>query len=736
MTNPLGRSNPVRMMGMASGMDTDFIIQQSMRVHQMRIDNQMRSRTLLQWRADTHTEIRNELNAFRTRFLTSQGAGLLNRNNFNAVSATAVGDNASAVTVRGLGGTTPRASITIGRIESLATSASVRTSNEGIRNFFRGAEGSGNPLNREVRGTDRFDSFGAHVTTLGFRAQDDAARTANLTVGNRNVSVTQGVVNNDIEWQERFSNTFSFGTTGVAPELQGLSMTVTRGDDNSLTFVATRGTEGEDDFVRITGTLTFDPADADGGRVGANVTFDEVYVGDGVSHDEADILAELESDLAEHLTMGVTPDPDDPDAVGTLNGVVRLENQTLTFTRTGTLEADADTGRPRLTFEQIEGNETVHHNGRALEFFDTQTIRINNTDITLRSNMTVNQAMTAINNSNAGVRATFEPLTGRFNLEATGTGSSSTIDLRGGSGNINDIFFSALGFEPQDDSMLFRGANAVVYLDGDRVESQSNTINFGGVAITLNRTTYEEGQTFNEGRDSIVVNTGRDTAAVVDMIREFVVAYNSIIERIERLTRERQAPHERSYRPLTPEEMAHMNDREIEQWETIARRGMMARDSALTDLSTRLRRELFTAVEQAGLTPHDIGMTTGSFFGGTGGQIVLDEDRLTAALERDPEQVANVFAAIDGNTGTGWLWRMSNIMNDYTSAGGSGSRAIRNLEASIRRTNEQMDRMQARMFAEEDRLFRQFAAMETAMSRLQNQGEWFGAMLGGFQQGR
>jgi len=39
--------------------------------------------------------------------------------------------------------------------------------------------------------------------------------------------------------------------------------------------------------------------------------------------------------------------------------------------------------------------------------------------------------------------------------------------------------------------------------------------------------------------------------------------------------------------------------------------------------------------------------------------------------------------------------------------------------------------MQERMYAEEDRLYRQFAAMESAMSKLQQQGSWFSAMLGG-----
>jgi len=76
---------------------------------------------------------------------------------------------------------------------------------------------------------------------------------------------------------------------------------------------------------------------------------------------------------------------------------------------------------------------------------------------------------------------------------------------------------------------------------------------------------------------------------------------------------------------------------------------------------------------------------------------------------------------------------MNDIMNNFVSANGSANRSIRALEGSIRRSNEQIGRMQERMFAEEDRLYRQFAAMESAMSKLQSQGDWFTAMLGGLQ---
>jgi flagellar hook-associated protein 2 len=76
------------------------------------------------------------------------------------------------------------------------------------------------------------------------------------------------------------------------------------------------------------------------------------------------------------------------------------------------------------------------------------------------------------------------------------------------------------------------------------------------------------------------------------------------------------------------------------------------------------------------------------------------------------------------------MHRINNVMNDFVRTNGTQSRTLRDIEGSIRRVNDQIDRMQKRMFAEEDRLYRQFAAMETALSKIQSQGDWLSAMLG------
>jgi len=227
--------------------------------------------------------------------------------------------------------------------------------------------------------------------------------------------------------------------------------------------------------------------------------------------------------------------------------------------------------------------------------------------------------------------------------------------------------------------------------------------------------------------DDITVTLKRDATDAVNRIKGFIEAYNSIIKRIEGLVRERKTTSEASYGPLTDEEKSVMSEKQIADWEAIAKKGILRSDSGLQNLASSLRSALYESVKSAGMSPSDIGLTTGNFFSGTGGQIVLDEDKLRAALEEDPDRVANIFAGTDENRGL--LWRMNSIMGDYLNT--SQSLTLKNLETSIKRANDQMTKMQERMYAEEDKLYRQFAAMETALSKLQSQGDWMTAMLGG-----
>jgi flagellar hook-associated protein 2 len=671
------------MMGLASGMDTDFIIQQTLRMHQFKIDNQLRNRKLIEWRQQTHNTIKDEITNLRQTFLSNLGSkSMMNRNAFNSNVANASGRNADAVTLRALPGS-QLSNFRIGQISQLA----------------RGARAVSD---QRHQGTQSSASLGS-LAGLGFSGSMEAE----LRVGNTNVRVSQAEVEGiagvgGIDWSDKdLINRFNFANQ---------SFTVTRTNNNRLDF-----SFGEGD-KKVEGHLTFDAS----GVATAHVP---------PTGDTAADLANQQ--LANELALNTRRVEEGGNVTFTRQGTTMEFVQEHTFTPAG--------GGPEITLTR-RANGDIQHNGVTLDYFNERKLKINDSEITLRSNMTINDMVNAVNNMvdpdtnrNAGVRMSFEPLTGRFTIESTTTGAASRLDLNDTDTN-TAAFFNALGITSA--TMVFEGQNAKAFINGDEIESTTNTFTFSGVSITLNRITDGGTGADNDTNPggNITVNVTRDTTTAIARIREFIDSYNAIIRRLEGLLNERKTGNEASYKPLTDEEKMHMSDRQIEEWEAIARKGIMRSDNSIQNLVFNLRRTFFDQIEGMGMSASQLGLTTGAHHEGTGGQIMINEERLRAALEEDPDRVADIFIKIGTDPvtgaakGEGLLHKIDDLMRTFVNT--SQSTSLRNLEESLKRANEQIQRMQDRMFAEEDRLYRQFAAMETAMSRLQQQGDWFGAMLG------
>jgi len=526
MINPM-RSSPTRMMGLASGMDTDFIIQQSLRMHQFKIDNQVRDRRLIEWRQQTHDTIKNEISSLRSTFLSSLGSkSMMNRNTFNATVATITGNGNNAISVR-TNASSPLGNFSINSVTQLAR--------------------------------------GAHLSTAG-------GASAN-------------------------GNGFSTGTR--------------LGDMNFA-----------------------------GGQINWS---------------------------------------DDGEA-------------TLTFNTGG----------------------------------DDVTVDIKATD-------TLSDMMAKINNSGAGVVMSYDRLSDQFTLEARTSNSVDPSQTKlalddGGSG-----FFSLIrGNVSSSEPLVKDGQQAIAWINDEEVRSNTNSFDFRGVGITLNSVFNVDEDGNRVDGESVGVSLRRDSDQVFNRVKEFIDSYNAVIRRLEGLLNDRKTSNEAGYKPLTDEEKSGMSERQIDEWEAIARKGILRGDNGIQNLVSNLRRSFFEEIEGLGVTPASLGLSTGSYFDGTGGQIMIDEERLRGAIERDPDMVADVFLRIDTSgpqlKGVGLLHKIDGLMRDYVNT--TQSTATKSLEDSLKRVNEQIERLQVRMYAEEDRLYKVFAQMETAMQQLQQQGGWFNAMLG------
>jgi flagellar hook-associated protein 2 len=343
--------------------------------------------------------------------------------------------------------------------------------------------------------------------------------------------------------------------------------------------------------------------------------------------------------------------------------------------------------------------------------------------VLIRATDTLSEMITRVN-TQAGVDMSYDRLTDQFTLQArTGNNINPATTNLGIFSNSN--FFNIIRGDVAPSEPIVRdGQQAKMIVNGsEEVFSNTNSFDFRGMNITLNRTF--DGEAVN-------VNLHRDVQPAMNAIKDFIDSYNTIIKKLEDLLNERKGRNEVGYKPLTDEEKQGMTDRQIEEWEAIARKGIFRNDNGIQNLVSNLRRSFFSEIEGLGISPSQIGLNTGNFFDGTGGQIVINEDRLRDALERDPDMVADIFIRIDNSgaqpRGVGLMHKIDGLMRDYVNV--SQTTSTRNLEQSLQRVNEQIERMQTRMFAEEDRLYRIFASMETAMQKLNQQGSFFNSMLG------
>ena len=590
--NPLLGISTVRLMGLSSGLDTDAIIKQSLKIQQLKIDSQMRSRTLLEWKQQSLNNIGNDLTEFRRSYLTAMGQNAMRQSGvYNTTIATAIGKNANAVTVA----TTINSStgtLRIGQIASLARNTSASTAG--------GASKSGEGFKL----TDKLGDILMAQREIGFDNNDEATITVNGT------EITIESADDATTLQSKLAGAgISFGPFGTPPN--------------------------------------------------------EVYI------DRIDINVN-----GKNVTLQNTDDA--KDLIAKVNAA----------------SSQAYTASGRINFDI---------NGKA-------NFRINGTLIEINRDMTIDDMIKKVNGSNAGVTMSYDRMSDKFNIESNKAG---------------DTMLSVWGLEALGiaDGEYQNGSLARVMINGEWIEKDSNTFEYRGAKITLNYTT-------EAGEEDTVVTFKRDATEAIDKIRGFIDAYNTIISKLESIVREKKTSSEAKYTPLTDEEKSVMSEKQIEEWEAIAKKGLLRNDAGVQSLTNSLRGMLFEQVKSAGLSPSQIGLTTGRYDSGTGGQIILDEDRLREALESDPERVMNVFmGGVDDeiSAGRGLLWRMEDIMTGYIN--GTQSRTIDSLENSIKKANEQMEKLQLKMYEEEERLYKKFAAMETALSKIQSQSDWLTAML-------
>jgi len=419
---------------------------------------------------------------------------------------------------------------------------------------------------------------------------------------------------------------------------------------------------------------------------------------------------------------------------------------------------------------RVNLNEGILNSGSKVTADDLtkgNKIKINGKEFTITKETTINQLIKDINNSDAGVTVSYQTVGDKFTFTSKEKGASGTVQITSDNQDLLEHLFGvtdedtdlASGVQGQDAvvAVKYKGSDDVVELIRD-----SNSFTVDGLSIGVKGTfgykekTDENGKVVMENgkpvlekdfTDPVEINAQVNTDNIVDSIKSMVEEYNKIIELVNK---ELTTKPDRDYSPLTSEQKKELSESEIETWEEKAKSGLLYGDSDLRSLSSDLRFIISGGNMEA---LRAIGITTSTLYSDNG-KLTLDESKLRAALETDPESVEKLFTSkagtdADGNqTFNGIATNLKSVMDKYVKTLGSmESKGILIKKAGstsspmsltenafykqLTEINKQISKLQTRLESERDRYIKQFTSLETLISQMNSQSSWL-SQLGGY----
>lgn len=345
-----------------------------------------------------------------------------------------------------------------------------------------------------------------------------------------------------------------------------------------------------------------------------------------------------------------------------------------------------------------------------------------------------------------GIDAAFDPIQQRFTIEDGVKLEGDEIwgqDEHGDPavvGRETDVLES-LGLQGIDGktshtgTTYVSGQDAVITVDGALYTNTNNTFEINGLTITAQNTT--------EAGKSVTLNTQQDTDGIYDMVKDFLKAYNEVINEIDKLYNGESA---KDYEPLTDAEKESMSETEVEKYEQKIKDSLLRRDSNLSKIGNALKKIMLTGFSVPGqekkMYLSNFGIETLNYFSAPDNERNAfhingdkddvhssgNEDKLKSLIASDPDAVISFFSQLTQSLYT--------EMNEQ-SASVEGYRSFGSFYDD-KRMKTDYDDYKSKIKEEEDKLadyedkwYKKFAAMESAMAKMQQNASAVTGLLGG-----
>ena len=345
-----------------------------------------------------------------------------------------------------------------------------------------------------------------------------------------------------------------------------------------------------------------------------------------------------------------------------------------------------------------------------------------------------NNTVSEWNSTEASLKSVDEDL--EFNDDGTVKGLSETAKKP-----IENQIMNAVSMydELNDASGVYKGhkndaADAEIMLNGVSYTSNKNTFDINGLTLTVSATTAPG--------ESVTITTEDDTNGIYDMVKNFFKEYNAVINQMDKLYNAEAA---KGYEPLTDEEKEAMSDSQIEEWENKIKDSILRKDSTLSFFASEMKRIMMEGVEMEDgkkMYLSNFGIGTLNYY------VAKDNERYAYHIDGDPddENTANnpdklkSMIANDPDTVVSFFTKLSQKMSDkmfemMRSEEGVSSAMTAYEDKKMQKEYDdytaKIKELEKKLADYEDKWYAKFAAMETALAKMQNNASAVTSLLGG-----
>ncbi|MBO4496853.1 MAG: flagellar filament capping protein FliD [Lachnospiraceae bacterium] len=336
----------------------------------------------------------------------------------------------------------------------------------------------------------------------------------------------------------------------------------------------------------------------------------------------------------------------------------------------------------------------------------------------------------------AGLNANFTAEDGRFFVGSKTTGEANSFTLM--SDFAGEDGLAALGLmnidtetaktnvpaSSADEIALVAASDAKVKVNGAVITNSVNSIKANGLTFELKGVTSQP----------VSVTVTNDSEGIYNKVKEFVKSYNELMQEMYDKYNAKSA---RDYKMLTDEEKEEMSDKQIELWEDKIKDSLLRRDDTLNSLMSIFRGAMQKTVEVDGKTYSlsSFGIGTGAYTehgllhidgDADDGLYASKDDKLKSAINSDPELVAKVMSGV--------FSEFYKTLSDKMSASSISSALTfyndKQIQSQITDYDKSIKSWETRLTDLEDKYYKQFSAMESAMAKLQSQQSQLAGLLG------